>query len=134
MSWHDGNCNVCDSEMSPEDILNSDISINEVESTVKHLHNCKSPGLDGISNELIKNASVVIFPLMCRLFNKILQSEIFAISRGRVLIVPLYKKKGSVNDPGNYRGIAFLSCVSKMFTKILNNRLTNWAENNDKMY
>ena len=120
--------------MSPEDILNSDISINEVESTVKHLHNGKSPGLDGISNELIKNASVVIVLLMCRLFTKILQSESFPISWGRALIVPLYKKKCSVNDPINYRGIALLSCVSKVFTKILNNRLTNCAENNDKMY
>ena len=27
-----------------------------------------------------------------------------------------------------------MSCVSKVFTKILNNRLTNWAEDNDKMY
>ena len=41
-----------------------------------------------------------------------------------------------MNDPiaSNYRGIALLSCVSKVFTKILNNWLTNWAEGNDKMY
>ena len=58
----------------------------------------------------------------------------FPISWGSALIVPLYKKKGSVKDPSNYRGIALLSCVSKVFTKILNNRLTNWAEDNDKMY
>ena len=133
MSCHDGNCNVCNSEMSPEDILNSDISINEVESTVKQLHNGKSPGLDGISNGLIKNASVVIVPLMCLLFNKILQSGSFPTSWGRSLIVPLYKK-GSVNDPSNYTSFALLSCVSKVFTKILNNRLTNWAKDNDKMY
>ena len=114
--------------------MNSDISITEVESTVKHLHSGKLPGLDGISNELIKNASVVIGPLMCWLFNKILQSGSFPISWGRALIVPLYKKKGSVNDLSNYRGIALLSCVSKVLTKILNNRLTNWAEDNDKMY
>ena len=71
---------------------------------------------------------------MCRLFNKILQSGSLPISWGRALIVPLYKTKGSVNDPSNYRGIALLSCVSKVFTKILNNRLTNCAEDNDKMY
>ena len=110
---------------SPEDSLNSDISITEVESSVKQLRDGKSPGLDGISNELIKNASVVIVPLLCQLFNKILQSGNFPISWGSALIVPLYKKKGSVNDPSNYRGIALLSCVSKVFTKILNNRLTN---------
>ena len=54
ISWHANNCNVCNSETSPEDSLNSDISITEVESAVKHLRNGKSPCLDGISNELIK--------------------------------------------------------------------------------
>ena len=68
------------------------------------------------------------------MFNKILQSGNFPISWGTALTVSLYKKKDSVNDPNNYRGIALLSCVSKMFALIINNRLTNWAENSDKMY
>ena len=87
--------------------MNLDISITEVKSAVKQLHNGKSPGLDGISNKLIKNASVVIVSLMCRLFNKILQSGSFPIFWGSALIVPRYNKKSSVNDPTNYRGIDY---------------------------
>ena len=52
ISWHANNCNVCNSETSPEDSLNSDVSITEVESAVKQLRNGKSPGLDGISTSL----------------------------------------------------------------------------------
>ena len=40
------------------------------------------------------------------------------------IIMPLYKNNGSVNDPDNYRGITLLSCLSKLFTSALNNRIT----------
>jgi hypothetical protein len=46
------------------------------------------------------------------------------------IIIPLFKK-GDPENPGNYRGITLLSCVSKLYTHILNARLTNWAENNN---
>lgn len=32
---------------------------------------------------------------------------------------PLYKNKGSVDDPENYRGITLLSCIGKLFTAIV---------------
>ena len=43
------------------------------------------------------------------------------------LIVPLHKK-GDVNSVDNYRGITLLSSLGKLFTRVLNNRLTWWAE------
>ena len=43
-------------------------------------------------------------------------------------IVPLHTK-GDVNGSGNYRGIILLSTFDKLFTKVINNRFTNWAEN-----
>ena len=44
----------------------------------------------------------------------------------------LINKKGDFNLAENYRGITLLSCVSKLFTSILNTRLNKWAENNSK--
>ena len=43
-------------------------------------------------------------------------------------IIPLHKK-GSANDVENYRGITLLSILGKLFTRVLNNRLSEWAEN-----
>ena len=40
-------------------------------------------------------------------------------------------KKNDPNDVNNYRGITLVSCFSKIFTGVLNNRLNKWAENND---
>ena len=45
------------------------------------------------------------------------------------LISPIYKK-GDKNNVDNYRGITLLSCVGKLFTSILNNRINKWAEEN----
>ena len=40
-----------------------------------------------------------------------------------------YTKKGSLGSVENYRGITSLSALGKLFTKVLNDRLTGWAEN-----
>ena len=40
--------------------------------------------------------------------------EIWALGQ----IIPIYKKKGSKKDPGNYRGITLLSCLGKFFNII----------------
>ena len=45
------------------------------------------------------------------------------------MISPLHKS-GSKSDPDNYRGISLLSCFSKFFTSILNQRLTKFAIEN----
>ena len=47
------------------------------------------------------------------------------------LIIPVFKK-GDQNLAENYRGITLLSCVGKLFTSILNQRLNCWAEENKK--
>ena len=42
------------------------------------------------------------------------------------LIKPLYKNKGAASDPDNYRGITLLSCLGKLFTALINARLSNF--------
>ena len=44
------------------------------------------------------------------------------------IIQPLYKNKGLKNDPDNYRGITLLSCLGKLFTAAINDRLTLYLE------
>jgi hypothetical protein len=39
-------------------------------------------------------------------------------------------ENGQYNDVRNYRGITRLSTLGKLFTRLLHNRLSNWAENN----
>jgi hypothetical protein len=43
------------------------------------------------------------------------------------IVKPIYKNKGDPISPENYRPITLLSCLSKLFTSILNNRLEAYA-------
>ena len=63
------------------------------------------------------------------LFNIILNTGIIPNDWGVGIIKPIYKKKGSSEDPNNYRGITILSCFSKLFTSVLNERLKAYLEN-----
>ena len=48
------------------------------------------------------------------------------------IIVPIHKS-GDKDNPDNYRGVSLLSILGKAFAHILNKRLVNWAEENDKI-
>ena len=49
------------------------------------------------------------------------------------MIKPIFKRKGSPDDPDNYRGITLLSCVAKLFTACINARLTNYIESTGQL-
>ena len=42
-------------------------------------------------------------------------------------IKPIYKNKGNPLDPKNFRPITILSCLGKLFTAILNERLCRFS-------
>ena len=71
-----------------------------------------------------------MIPIYVKLFNKILDTGDIPEDWLTGLIIPIYKNKGEKNDPNNYRGITLLSCLGKLFTSILNHRLTEFCESN----
>ena len=105
------------------DMLNSPISEDEVEKTVKRLTNGKACGEDKILNEMLKAFSETHMGVLTKIFNIVLQSVHMPHEWVIGIIKPIYKNKGDINDPDNYRGITLLSCFGKLFTSILNDRL-----------
>ena len=47
---------------------------------------------------------------------------------GPMVILCLFTKKASKHESENYRGITLLTVFGKLFSRVLNNRLDNWAE------
>ena len=69
----------------------------------------------------------MVWPFLLSLFNKIFEISCFPTSWSEGYIVPLHKK-GSTKHVHTYRDITLLNTLGKLFTRIINNRLTEWAE------
>lgn len=110
------------------EILNASISQSEIEDTIQKLSNNKSSGIDKVTNEYIKYSLHVMMPIYHKLFNYIFDKGIVPESWSVGVITPIFKNKGSPKEPKNYRGITLMSCLGKVFTGILNNRLSVFAE------
>ena len=109
--------------------FNLDFTIEEITKNISDLNNNKSEGLDFVKNEYIKNCPPTVVELIVKIFNLILRTGHVPYDWSVGLIVPIFKKKGSPFDPGNYRGITLLSCLGKLFTLSVNIRLTQFATN-----
>ena len=112
--------------------LDREISLLEVKEAVRKLKSGKASGIDNISAEFLKAAEVYISPFLVKLFNKIFNVGVFPDAWSKSIIVPIFKK-GDASNPENYRGVSLLSVISKVFTYMLNKRLTTWAEEEHKV-
>ena len=108
--------------------LDEEISIEEIKTAIKQLKNNKSGGPDRLLNEFFSCGIDVLPEYLHKLFNVLFDTGYFPSSWAEGHIIPIHKK-GSVDSPENYRGVTLLSTLGKLFTKILNSRLTEWAEN-----
>ena len=84
--------------------------------------------MDHIRNEFLKSCPKEILQIFVNFFNLILSSGLIPDEWCIGLILPLYKNKGDINNPDNYRGITLLSCIGKLFTAVINSRLTKYLD------
>ena len=77
---------------------------------------------------MLKEGQSVISPFLITLVNKILGTQYYPEQWSIGIITPLHKT-GELDNPDNYKGITLNSCINKLFTTLLNNRLTEVIEN-----
>ena len=103
------------------------ITEQEVKYSIKQLSNRKSPGVDGITSELIKAGGEIMTKTLTNLFNKIIVTENPPNDWSKMIITPIHKKGDKLNA-ANYRAIALLPIPGKIFCKILMNRCSHIIE------
>ena len=96
----------------------------ELTKVIRTLKNAKAPGIDGIRNELIKYGGKEIKQEVLDICNEIFRTKIAPWQMTTNKIIPIYKK-GDAQDPNNYRGISLLSTITKIYNKLLLNRIYN---------
>ena len=111
--------------------FNLPFTAEEIKKHTKKLKNGKASGMDAILNEFLKHSPPQMINLICKYFNIVLDSCVIPSDWSLGAIIPIYKNKGDLKDPDNYRGITLLSCISKLFTMVLNTRLMDFLEYNN---
>lgn len=110
------------------DMLNCNITIEEIKKAIQASKNNKSPGEDNVINEYISSSFEKMSDIYVLLFNLIFETGIVPEAWLAGIIIPIFKNKGDQLDPKNYRPITLLSCLGKIFTSVLNTRLNNYLD------
>ena len=94
----------------------------EIIKAIKSLKSGKAPGNDQLSAELFKTDPALAADILLPLFHQIWHDEEIpkTWSEGNIIKLP---KKGDLTNCNNWRGITLLSIPSKIFCKILINRI-----------
>lgn len=116
----------------PNDFLNDSLLYSEVEQVALRAKNKKSTGIDEIPNEVLK-FPVVIKALHC-LFQRCFDTGVIPSVWRKAIIFPILKDSSTDKRlPLNYRGISLLSVIAKLYSAVLNNRLTLFLDAEDKL-
>lgn len=107
--------------------LDRDISLSELQTSIALSKKNKAPGNDKILNEFYKHVPPNWEHYILNLFNNILYLEATP-KKWPEIILSLIHKKGDKSEPNNYRGIALINTLCKLFTQILLSRLNTWLE------
>ena len=111
---------------SPLDELDAVPNLSELQNALHHTSLGKSPGLDGISADLLKCDNCLLshmYELLCNCW----RVGSFPADMKVAKIVTLYKGKGDKGECNSYRGISLLSVLGKVFARVLLPRLQELA-------
>ena len=102
--------------------VRTDFSVSEVKSAIHQLHNGKSPDPNMFTAEIFKNAGYGLISAITRVLNNIKNQLVIPRSWINVIVVTLYKNKGSKKRLKNHRGIFLCAILSKVMEKLIKNR------------
>ncbi|XP_073668552.1 uncharacterized protein [Paramisgurnus dabryanus] len=94
----------------------------EIQRAIKQLKKGKAAGPDRIPSEALKADTTTSTEMLHKLFKKIWEEEQIPLEwkEGHLIKLP---KKGDLSSCSNYRGITLLSIPSKVFSRVLLNRM-----------
>ena len=117
-SLHFGSCN--------ESWYNKPFSMKELASA---LSSCcsKAPGFDNINYEMLKHLDQCHLNSLLAFYNYLFKSD-FPEQWKQAVVVPILKPNKPAHAKSSYRPIALLSCLGKLFEKMVNRRLLAYIE------
>ena len=105
------------------------IAQTDVAQIIDNLRPKTSTGIDNISSKLLKLTKDSITAPLTIIINQMMASDIFLDALKVSKIIPLYEK-GDESNLSNYRPIALLPSISKIFENAILTQLTLYLEDN----
>ena len=109
------------------------ITKSDIETTINELSTKTAHGPDNISNKIIKNIKPSILNILYTLYNISWHKGYHSTNWKTPLTILFNKPDKPKSDPNNYRPISLINSLSKILEKIIKVKLTNWAEDNNKI-
>ena len=94
-----------------------------VKKVIMNLDLSKASGPDCIPVVVLKNCEPELSYILAELFNKCLKESCFPDCWKVSSVVPVFKNIGERSTAKNYHPVSFLSVVTKVFEKLVDNRI-----------
>ena len=111
--------------------MTNPITKQELRSALKKLKLKKSPGPDGITNEMLIHLGRAAEDKLLHIFNLSWQKGTLPQVWKEATMIPIYKKGKDRKKASSYRPISLTSCVAKTMERIVNTRLLCHLETNN---
>jgi hypothetical protein len=128
---HNDNLNNEDMSIVEDEDLDMEFTENEVRNAVFAQKSGKSPGTDKLVAEVFKSSFSIISPFLTKLYCKLFNDGIFPQNWEEGIIVPIFK--GGKHEAKNFRGITLNNILSKIYSKLLVDRLIKWSDKHEKI-
>ena len=110
---------------------NISVTLKMLRKIVMNLDLSKASGPDCILVVVLKNCEPEFSYILAELFNKCLKRCCLPYCWKVLSVVPVFKNVGERSTAKNYRPVSLLSLVSKVFEKLINNRIVDHLEKCD---
>ena len=107
---------------------NISVTSQMVKKVIMNLDLSKASGPDCIPAVVLKNCEPELSYILDELFNKCLKESCFPACWKVSSVVPIFKNNRERSIVKNYRPVSLLSVVSKVFEKLVNNRIVDHLE------
>ena len=107
---------------------NISVSSKMVKKVIMNLDLSKAAGPDCIPVVVLKNSEPELSYILAELFNKCLKESCFPYCWKVSSVVPVFKNVGERFTAENYCPVSLLSVVSKVFEKLVNDRIVDHLE------
>jgi hypothetical protein len=122
-----------DPKVDPPPLINTTtklFTVQEIEVGIKKFGVGKTKDLVELQTKYLKWGSKTLSPHIMKIFNNIIQQGFFTDWTTSLAIS--FFKSGDVNNPSNYRTMMINPLFEKLFGSMLENRISNWAEEGNK--